>query len=247
MNIVRPIAVGWCRGVLGRKDFRIAHRLDHVGDRLSELSEWRDCARALVRIARITQQNQHHQLPVVRRGHEGHWRRRHDVDDRRQFVRGGLGRFHHPDDDVGCSWQDENTADNPIDGMKPVQEACHDAKVPATTSNRPEQIWIRQSVYVQQLAVGGHELGCQHTVDGEAVLARQVSNPAGKRDAAYSHRPGITESGRQAILPTAVEYSPADKPVSAHALRRWVSTLNARMSRRSTTIPPSVVPWPAPL
>ena len=45
----------------------------------------------------------------------------------------------------------------------------------------------------------------------------------------------------------AVEYAAAVIPVCAHAVRPATSMSIARMSERSSTTPPSVVPWPAPL
>ena len=43
---------------------------------------------------------------------------------------------------------------------------------------------------------------------------------------------------------TAFEYSAAVRPVSAHAVRPSTSISSARISRRSRTIPPSVMLWP---
>src|SRR5829696_3929519 len=45
----------------------------------------------------------------------------------------------------------------------------------------------------------------------------------------------------------AVVYSPAVRPVSAHAVRLSASISSARICARSSTIPPSDTPWPAPL
>jgi hypothetical protein len=83
--------------------------------------------------------------------------------------------------------------------MQPVLEPGRHPEVAAAAAQRPKQVRMRLGVDVQQLAVGGHDLGGQQVVDGEAVLADQVANAAAEGDAAEPDRAGVTEPGRQPV------------------------------------------------
>jgi hypothetical protein len=54
-------------------------------------------------------------------------------------------------------------------------------------------------VGVQQLPVGGHQLGGQQVVDRQAVFAGQVPDAAAEREPADADRGGVAESGGQPV------------------------------------------------
>jgi hypothetical protein len=78
-------------------------------------------------------------------------------------------------------------------------EAGRHAEVAAAGTERPEQLRMGLVVGVQHLAVGGDQLGGQQVVDGQAVLADQVSDPAAKGEPADPNRAGVAEPSRQAV------------------------------------------------
>ena len=68
--------------------------------------------------------------------------RGHDHADRRQLIRCGGGDRQQGSQHVARRWQDERTAQNLVDWMKPIAEAGHDPEVAAPTANSPEQVSI---------------------------------------------------------------------------------------------------------
>lgn len=52
---------------------------------------------------------------------------------------------------------------------------CEFAEVPAATAERPEQIRVLGLAGVDQTSVGQHDVGAQHVVDCQAVLAGQIA------------------------------------------------------------------------
>ena len=88
----------------------------------------------------------------------------------------------------------------PLEGMEREREAGDDAEVAAAAANRPEQVRVRIGVDLESLAVGGDDLDAQQRVDGHAVLAHEIADPAAERDPADAHRPGVTEADGQAVL-----------------------------------------------
>ena len=144
-----------------------------------------------------------------------------------------------PGDDIRRRRQDEHSAHDAIDLVQPELEAgCH-AKVAAAAADCPEQVRVRLGVRPQELAIGGHDLGGQQVVDGQTVLADEIPNAAAQGDPSDPHRAGVAEPGRQTVVAAAAVYSPAVSPVSAQAVRRSASICSARISLRSSTMPPS--------
>ena len=103
-------------------------------------------------------------------------------------------------------------------------------------------------VRADELAVGGHDLRREQVVDRHAVLADEVADPAARRDPADPDRAGVAEPDRQPVLADRGRAArPAVRPASAQTVRPSTSMSIAFISRRSSTIPPSVVLWPAAL
>jgi hypothetical protein len=63
-------------------------------------------------------------------------------------------------------------------GCRRNRNSGGDAEVAAAAADRPKQLRMGLVVDVQQLAVGGHHLGGQQAVDGQAVLSDQVPDAA---------------------------------------------------------------------
>ena len=78
-------------------------------------------------------------------------------------------------------------------------------------------------------------------------LADEIADPATQGDAADAYRPGVAEADGEAVLGPRGETSSAVRPVSAQRRPRVGVDLERLQSRRSMTMPPSVVLWPAPL
>ena len=99
--------------------------------------------------------------------------------------------------------------------------------------------WWSASTW-RSCAVGGHDLGREQVVDGQAVLAHEVADAAAERDPADADRAGVAEADGQAVL--------AER---RGELRRGQAGLGPRRpavdvdvepfsSDRSSTMPPSV-------
>ncbi len=64
----------------------------------------------------------------------------------------------------------------------------------------------RLGVDVQQLAVGGDDVGGEQVVDRQAVLAHEVADAAAEREAADADRAGVAEADREAVRAGAPRY-----------------------------------------
>ena len=186
--------------VLGRIDLGVGHRPDHVGDRCRERPERRHRALAGLGVAGVGHQRHDHELAVVLLRHEGHRRRGHDVGDRRELVGRRLGRG----DEAG----DRSRRVAGRISMPPttVPTSCERNWKRVATPKLPPPPRIAQKrsgwcvgVDVQQLAVGGHDLGGEQAVDGQPVLADQVADAAAQRDAADADRAGVAEADGEAM------------------------------------------------
>ena len=62
--------------------------------------------------------------------------------------------------------------------MQPEPEAGGDPEVAAAAPDGPEQVGVVLVVDLEDLAVGGDQLGREQVVDGQAVLADQEPDPA---------------------------------------------------------------------
>jgi hypothetical protein len=104
-------------------------------------------------------------------GQERHRRRGHDVGDGRQLLGRGLRLGDEPGDDLGGGRQDQHAAHNRRDRVQPELEPGRHPEVAAAAADRPEQVRMPLVIDAQQPAVGGHDLGGQQVVDGQAVLS----------------------------------------------------------------------------
>src|SRR5690606_23099043 len=96
--------------------------------------------------------------------------------------------------------EDQHAADDRRHLVQPEAEAGHDTEVAATAPDRPEQVGMVVDVDAQELAVRRDDLRAEQTVDGEAVLARQEADAPAERDAADTHRTGVTEAGGEPMV-----------------------------------------------
>ena len=154
----------------------------------------------------------------------------------------------NPAIDVGRRRQEQHPADDLVDLVQAEPEPGRDPEVAAAAADRPEQVGLGLGVDATELAVGGHDLGREQVVDGQAVLANQVPDAAAERDPADPDRAGVAEPGREAVRARPRScIRAAVSPVSAQAVRPSTSMSSALMSERSSTIPPSETLWPATL
>ena len=120
-----------------------------------------------------------------------------------------------------------------------------DAEVAAAAAQPPEQLRLGLGVDVHPLAVGGHEVDGEQVVDGQAVLAHEVPEPAAERQPADA---GVADDpaggGEPELLGGAVELAPEDAAGRARGARRRVDRI-AFISERSIITPPSQTAWPA--
>ena len=88
-------------------------------------------------------------------------------------------------------------------------ERGDDAEVPASTSQRPEQVGVIAGRRPQDLALGGDHLGLHEIVDSEAVLAHQPADAAAEAEAADAGVAHDAAGGSQTVrLCLVVDISP---------------------------------------
>ena len=130
------------------------------------------------------------------------------------------GRGDEPGDRLGRGRQDEHPADGRGDLVEAELEAGHDPEVAAAATDGPEQVRVVVGVDPQALAVGGHDVGGEEVVDGQAVLAHEVADTPARGEPAEPDRAGVTEPGREAVFARPPSSTPpAVRPASAHAVR----------------------------
>jgi hypothetical protein len=78
-------------------------------------------------------------------------------------------------------------------------QAGGDPEVAAAAADRPEELGMGVGVGADRPAVGGHQLGRQQAVDGQAVLAGQVPDAAAQGEAPDAHRRGVAEADGQPV------------------------------------------------
>ena len=100
----------------------------------------------------------------------------------------------------GGRGQDQQPAQDLLDGVQPQLEPRHDAEVAAAAADRPEEIGVRRGVDPQQLPVRGHDVRGEQRVDGHAEGAHEEADAAAERDPAEPDRAGVAEPGREAVL-----------------------------------------------
>ena len=149
--------------------------------------------------AGVGHQGQDHELAGQLGRDERHRRGRHHVGDGRQLLGRGLRLGDETGDDVGRGRQQEHPADDGLQRVQPELEPGDHAEAAAAAADGPEQVGVRLVVDLQQPAVGGHQLGREQAVDGQAVLAHQEPDAATKGDPADAHRSGVPEAGDQPV------------------------------------------------
>ena len=115
-----------------------------------------------------------------------------------QDVGGVLGRPEH-----------RSGHDGGADRVQREPERADDAEVPASASQRPEQVGVIVGRRPDDLALGRDHLGLHEVVDGEPVLAHQPANAAAQADAADAGVADDAARGGQAVrLCLVVDISP---------------------------------------
>ena len=93
--------------------------------------------------------------------------------------------------------------------MQREPERGDDAEVPASASQRPEQVGVIAGRRPQDLALGGDHLGLHEIVDSEAVLAHQPADAAAEAEAADAGVADDAARGGQTVrLCLVVDISP---------------------------------------
>ena len=109
--------------------------------------------------------------------------------------------------------------------MQSVFNGRDDAEVAAAAAQRPEQIGVFSRVRHSELTVSGHDIGRDHVVDGETVLAHQPAQAAAEcesRDAGVRYH--TTGRGKPERLRLAVQFTPDD---AALDVRRSLGRVDA--------------------
>ena len=116
-----------------------------------------------------------------------------DVGDGRQLLRRRLGLGDEAGDGAGGRRQQQHPSDDLVEGVQAEPEPGGDAEV-AAAADGPEQLGMVVGVDVEELAVGGDQLGGQQVVDRQAALDQQPDAAAQPADA---DRAGVAEPGGQ--------------------------------------------------
>ena len=126
--------------------------------------------------------------------------------------------------------------------MQSQLEAGGDAEVALPAADRPEEIWLGVLAGLNQLAVGGDDLGREQIVDRQPVLADQKADAAGKGDAADSDRACIAEASDEPTLTGGDRVLGSRDPGLDPGVFESTSMSRAFIAERSMTRPPSLVP-----
>ena len=108
--------------------------------------------------------------------------------------------------------------------MQAELEHGRHAEVPACAPEAPEELGVLVGARTDEAPVRSDELRCDEVVGGEAVLGRQVADPAPERQAAHTggadDPPGRHEAGRLRcpveVEPGRPSFGPGDPPVGVH-------------------------------
>ena len=107
-------------------------------------------------------------------------------------------------------WPEDRSAEHHrADGVDSVFESCGNAEVAAATAQTPEQVRFGVGVGVDEFAVGGDQIDRHQVVDGQAVLAHEVTEAAAQGQPADAGVADDTAGGSQTVgLSGAVELAP---------------------------------------
>ena len=108
-------------------------------------------------------------------------------------------------------------------GVQVVLECGDDAEVAPAAAQRPEQVLVLALRGGQDPAVRRHDLGRAQVVAGEAVPARQVSDPAAEREPAHAGRgDDAARRGQAVLVGGVVERAPGRAALGARGLARRI-------------------------
>src|SRR4029453_9905300 len=95
--------------------------------------------------------------------------------------------------------EDRSGHDGGAEGVQREPERAHDAEVPATAPQRPEQVGVVVGRRPHDVAARGDHLGLHEIVDGEPVLAHEPPGPPPRADAADAGVAHDAARGGQAV------------------------------------------------
>ena len=95
--------------------------------------------------------------------------------------------------------EDRTGDDGGADRVQREPERADDTEVPATASQRPEQVGVIVGRCADDGALSGDHLGLQEVVDGEPVLAHEPADAAAEADAADARVAHDASGGGQAV------------------------------------------------
>ena len=160
-----------------------------------------------------------------------------------------VGRRDEPGDRVRRRGQEQHAADDLGQRVEPELEPRHDAEVAAAARGSP-RTGPGSCVVVDHVdrAVGRHDLGGEQAVDREPVLADEVADAAARRDPAEA-RPSRCRRSRSRGRARPRRSCRPRRSARCRPRRSSPSSSISRpsRSRTSSTMPPSTVPWAAPL
>src|SRR5690606_37375171 len=100
---------------------------------------------------------------------------------------------------LGGGWQDEHPTHYLVHLVEPELKARHYSEVPASATKGPEQVRLVLFVHLQDPPVGRHHFGGEKTVDGQAVLSDQETDPSAEGDPAQTDARRVAEPGREPV------------------------------------------------
>ena len=142
---------------------------------------------------------------------------------------------------------EDRTGIDRLHGMSLEQKAGDDPEIPTTAAQAPEQIGVLRLAGSHDLAAGEHDIGLDEVIDGEAMLARQVTHAATQRQAGDTCGGDNAEGDREPIgMGGVVDIARRATSLDADGLAPG-STRMPFMADRSITSPSSTLPRPGPL
>jgi hypothetical protein len=228
---------------------RVWHRADELGDHRRNVVERPEDLLALVQRSGPTRHHRDERVAVASLRDERQGRRDLERGECAHLLRGVRDVLAEEAKDVPDLGQlEEHRA--PVDvlhWMEPELERGHDAEVPASPSNRPEQILVLPIARDQEPSVGRDDVRRDEVVEREAAPPSEVADAAAEREAGHTRRRDDPPGGRQAEgVGRGIEVAPGGTP-SALAVEAAGSTRTPRMPERSMTTPSSQVPNPGTL
>jgi hypothetical protein len=105
-------------------------------------------------------------------------------------------------------WVAEPAGEHRADRVQAVGERGDDPEVATAAAQSPDQVRMRLRSYLQQVAVGGDQLGLDEVVAGQAVPTVQPAQAAAQCEPGDTgHRHDAERSGQTVLLRSAVEFA----------------------------------------